>query len=104
MVIKISDFLEVLEADLARGCASHLEAILAQSMYFGLSFSRVGADFRPQLVPIFLAAAERIFNEQIDKAELDFMDHMNHFHLSESVSLFSAPVATAVGVSIQETG
>ena len=101
VVNKISDFLEVLESDLGRGCASHLEAILAQSMYFGLSFSRVGADFRPQLVPIFLVASERIFNEQVDRAEQDFQDHMANFHLSDSVSLFSAPVSTAVGVSIQ---
>jgi hypothetical protein len=101
VVNKIADFLLVLETDLSRGCASHLEAILAQSMYFGLSFSRVGADFRPQLVPIFLVAAERIFAEQIAKAEQDFLDHMAHFHLSDSVSLFSAPVSTAVGVSIQ---
>ena len=70
VVSKITEFLEVLEFDLNRGCVSHLEAILGQSMYFGLSFSRVGADFRPQLIPIFLKAAERHFNEQIDKGKL----------------------------------
>ena len=49
-----------------------MESIMAQSMYFGLSFSRVGADFRPQLVPIFLNAIENYFVNQVDRSEAEF--------------------------------
>ena len=99
---KVNKFLEVLKTDLDRGCAQHLEAILAQSMYFGLSFSRVGADFRPLLMPIFMNAAEKYFDDQISKAEQDFLHYMAHFQISESVSLFSTPISSGrIGVSLQ---
>ena len=66
-----------------------MESIMAQSMYFGLSFSRVGADFRPLLVPIFLASIESYFVTQIDRSEDEFKHNMKSFHLSDSISLFS---------------
>ena len=37
-------------------------------MYFGLSFSRVGYDFRQQLAPIFTNAVERQFSQAIQKS------------------------------------
>jgi hypothetical protein len=40
-------------------------------------------------------------NKSTFLAEQEFLDHMNNFQLSDSVSLFSAPISTAVGVSIQ---
>ena len=39
---------------------SHVSALLDQSMYFAMSMGRVGADFRPQLAPMFVAAARRV--------------------------------------------
>ena len=55
---KISQFLKVVKEDLASG-APTTESLLGQAMYFGLSFARVGFDFRPLLAPIFLEAVER---------------------------------------------
>lgn len=52
---KIQEFLNILESDLEHDIGS-IESLLGQAMYFGLSFSRVGYDFRPQLVPIFETA------------------------------------------------
>jgi len=99
---KIQQFLAILEGDLQhQSCAAHMESIMAQSMYFGLSFSRVGADFRPLLVPIFLASIESYFVTQIDRSEDEFKHNMKSFHLSDSISLFSSPIQSAIGVSLQ---
>jgi len=57
---KIDAFVDQLEYYLPRidDCGS-IANILEQAMYFGASLARVGADFRPLLVPIFV---ERICN------------------------------------------
>ena len=71
-----------------------MKSILDQSMYFGLSFSRVGADFRPQLAPIFLKAIQNCFDRQLDRTEAKFLHNLKMFHLNDSISLFSTPVAS----------
>jgi len=102
VVKKIEEFLTILETDLShQSCSGHMESILAQSMYFGLSFSRVGADFRPQLAPIFLKAIQNCFDRQLDRTEAEFLHNMKMFHLNDSISLFSTPIASAIGVSLQ---
>ncbi len=62
------DFLAVLSSDLRRGVGDRLESVLAQCMYFGLSFGRVGADFRSLAAPIFEEAAFDKFNQSLSAA------------------------------------
>uniref|UniRef100_A0A8D1UJ62 Conserved oligomeric Golgi complex subunit 8 n=1 Tax=Sus scrofa TaxID=9823 RepID=A0A8D1UJ62_PIG len=76
---KISQFLQVLEADLNRGIGSRLDSLLGQCMYFGLSFSRVGADFRGQLAPVFQRVAISTFQKAIQEAVEKFQDEMNSY-------------------------
>jgi len=64
---KVQEFLKILATDLDSGINS-FESILGQAMYFGLSFSRVGFDFRPLLAPIFLKAIEKQFVAKLDSA------------------------------------
>jgi hypothetical protein len=62
---KVQEFLNILATDLESGINS-FESILGQAMYFGLSFSRIGFDFRPLLAPIFLKAIEKQFIAKLD--------------------------------------
>ncbi|XP_038610826.1 conserved oligomeric Golgi complex subunit 8 isoform X2 [Tachyglossus aculeatus] len=82
---KVSRFLRALEADLRRGVGGRLDSLLGQCMYFGLSFSRVGADFRGQLAPVFQQVAVGTFRRAVDEAVEKFREEMNCY------TLISAP-------------
>ena len=67
---KIGQFLNELETSLNRcieeenSSQFQIESLIDPCFYFGLSMSRVGADFRPLLVPIF----EKIFLKRFQKS------------------------------------
>ncbi|GAB6027418.1 conserved oligomeric Golgi complex component [Chamberlinius hualienensis] len=85
VAIKISQFLSVLETDLQKDIGSRIDSVLGQCMYFGLSFSRVGADFRGLLVPLFEDNVIKTF-----KAKM--VDTSNRFHITmQSYVLISPP-------------
>jgi len=68
-VSQVSQFLATLERDVHLGVGGRLDSVLGQCMYFGLSFSRVGADFRGLLAPVFERAALAGFTAAIDDAD-----------------------------------
>ncbi|XP_057569507.1 LOW QUALITY PROTEIN: conserved oligomeric Golgi complex subunit 8 [Hippopotamus amphibius kiboko] len=97
---KVSQFLQVLETDLNRGIGSRLDSLLGQCMYFGLSFSRVGADFRGQLAPVFQRVAVSTFQKAIQEAVEKFQDEMNSYTLiSAPAILGSSNLPAAVPVT-----
>ncbi|KAG9272965.1 conserved oligomeric Golgi complex subunit 8 [Astyanax mexicanus] len=81
VVQQISQFLETLDRDLKRGVGSRLDSLLGQCMYFGLSFSRVGADFRGQLAPMFQQVAMDTFQKAVKEAVDKFQEDMNLYTL-----------------------
>ncbi|XP_069689889.1 conserved oligomeric Golgi complex subunit 8 [Periplaneta americana] len=78
---KVSQFLSTLEQDLNRGVGSSLDSIIGQCMYFGLSFSRVSADFRGLLAPIFIKIISRNFEHAVRKASKKFEQDIENFTL-----------------------
>ncbi|ESP04822.1 hypothetical protein LOTGIDRAFT_94820, partial [Lottia gigantea] len=74
-------FLSTLEHDLLRGVGGRLDSLLGQCMYFGLSFSRVGADFRGLLAPIFQNAALNYFQVALKIANKKFEENMESYNL-----------------------
>lgn len=81
VVQKVAEFLKTLETDLERGVGGRLDSLLGQCMYFGLSFSRVGADFRGQLAPMFQRVAAQTFSRAVQEAVEKFQEDMNMYTL-----------------------
>ncbi|XP_077569384.1 conserved oligomeric Golgi complex subunit 8 [Stigmatopora nigra] len=72
LLAKVCELTEALERDLRRGAAARLDSLAPQCMYFGLSFGRVGADFRGRLAALFPPAAGRAFGEAAREAAEGF--------------------------------
>lgn len=87
---KISQFLQVLETDLYRGIGGRLDSLLGQCMYFGLSFSRVGADFRGQLAPVFQRVAISTFQKAVEEAVEKFQDEMTSYTLISTAAILGS--------------
>lgn len=83
---KVSAFLTTLEVDLERGVTS-FDSVLGQCMYFGLSFSRVGADFRGLLVPIFMRFILKNVSTGIAKVTEQFEIDMENYTFINKLSL-----------------
>ncbi|XP_048172462.1 conserved oligomeric Golgi complex subunit 8 isoform X2 [Corvus hawaiiensis] len=91
---KVSEFLRTLQRDLDRGLGGRLDSLLGQCMYFGLSFSRVGVDFRGQLAPLFQRVAADAFRKAVEEAVEKFREEMN------SYTLISAPAVLGGGAGV----
>ncbi|KAH8333889.1 hypothetical protein KR059_004407 [Drosophila kikkawai] len=85
---KINAFLETLERDLQLGVGS-IETVLGQCMYFGLSFSRVGADFRALMAPIFVNVIRRRFETSVQQVNEQFERELDKFTLINKGTLHS---------------
>ncbi|KAJ1527092.1 hypothetical protein ONE63_008632 [Megalurothrips usitatus] len=95
---KVMQFLSTLEQDLAQGVGPSLDSVVRQCMYFGQSLSRVGADFRGLLAPIFVKALQQSIEVSIVKATRKFEQDMENFTLPKKVS----PIARSFG-SMQDS-
>lgn len=71
------------------GGTTSLDTILGQCMYFGLSFSRVGTDFRALMMPIFLKVSVQNFANAIAKVTRQFEMDMENYTLINKVTLNS---------------
>ncbi|XP_068006809.1 conserved oligomeric Golgi complex subunit 8 isoform X1 [Melanerpes formicivorus] len=96
---KVSEFLRTLERDLQRGVGSRLDSLLGQCMYFGLSFSRVGADFRGQLAPLFQHVATAAFQKAVEEAVEKFREEMNSYTLISTPAVLGGSAGVPVPVA-----
>lgn len=92
VVQKVAEFLETLDRDLQRGVGGRLDSLLGQCMYFGLSFSRVGADFRGQLAPMFQRVAAETFRGAVQEAVEKFQEDMNLYTLISLPSVLGGTI------------
>ncbi|GAB0098765.1 Conserved oligomeric Golgi complex subunit 8 [Sergentomyia squamirostris] len=82
---KIEVFLKTLEEDLTRGVNS-VDTVLGQCMYFGLSFGRVGADFRGLMAPIFVRTIGQHFQNAISSVTRQFEQDIESYTLINKIS------------------
>ncbi|EDO31784.1 predicted protein [Nematostella vectensis] len=103
IVEKVSQFLEVLEKDLRRGVGGRLDSLLGQCMYFGLSFSRVGADFRGLLPPLFQSASLSTFLSATREATRSFEETMSSYTLQAQPSALKSTVLSTTSSKTGDT-
>lgn len=103
IVQKISGFLSTLDDDLRKGVGNRLDSLLGQCMYFGLSFSRVGADFRGLLAPLFQNAALRSFSSALEVATQSFKETMNGYHLVAVSPALTSTILASTPAKIQSS-
>ena len=90
---KVGEFLHALEAVLGSHPIQRLDSLLSQSMYFGLSFSRIGADFRPMLVNIFHRTLFKTLTSHTRSASSDFRESMKNYILTLPYQAVQPPSA-----------
>uniref|UniRef100_A0A1A9W1R1 Conserved oligomeric Golgi complex subunit 8 n=1 Tax=Glossina brevipalpis TaxID=37001 RepID=A0A1A9W1R1_9MUSC len=95
---KISEFLATLEMDLQRGITS-FDTVLGQCMYFGLSFSRVGADFRALMAPIFVKVIREKFIGNINLISNQFEIELEKYTLINKSTVHSRSNASTSNIS-----
>ncbi|XP_076811346.1 conserved oligomeric Golgi complex subunit 8-like [Clavelina lepadiformis] len=81
LTYRINSFVKVIKEALEIGVGNRLDSVLGQCMYFGQSFSRVGADFRCLLIPIFQKTAVQSFSKIIEQTTYEFQDDMMSYSL-----------------------
>ncbi|XP_058463297.1 conserved oligomeric Golgi complex subunit 8 [Malaya genurostris] len=82
---RIVEFIDTLEKDLSTNEISSYDTILGQCMYFGLSFSRVGIDFRSLIAPVFVKVIGLNFQTSIVKITHQFEQDLERYTLINKV-------------------
>ncbi|KAJ8867754.1 hypothetical protein PR048_031557 [Dryococelus australis] len=98
----ISQFLVTLEQDLSHVGGGSLDSLIGQCMYFGLSFSRVGADFRGLIAPIFIRTVSQNFELAVKRATKKLEQDMKTFTLAKTAKTQSMFVRGAAQKSKQD--
>lgn len=75
--------------DLQRGITS-FDTVLGQCMYFGLSFSRVGADFRALMAPIFVRVIKDKFLGAISSVNDQFERELEKYTLINKITVHTS--------------
>ncbi|CAG0882807.1 unnamed protein product [Cyprideis torosa] len=87
VIVRIQNFLATLESSVGqKELEGRLDSILSQCMYFGLSFSRIGCDFRPLLIPIFAKATLGFLQTSLQEANQRFRTSLQTFSLIKATS------------------
>uniref|UniRef100_A0A2M4AC06 Conserved oligomeric Golgi complex subunit 8 n=1 Tax=Anopheles triannulatus TaxID=58253 RepID=A0A2M4AC06_9DIPT len=106
---QIGEFVKTLEQDLTSGDIGTFDTILGQCMYFGLSFSRVGIDFRALVAPVFVRVIGSRFRSSVAQLTGQFAADIERYTLINRVpsmirrSVTTLPVDEASGVHPPET-
>uniref|UniRef100_A0A2M4BHX4 Conserved oligomeric Golgi complex subunit 8 n=1 Tax=Anopheles marajoara TaxID=58244 RepID=A0A2M4BHX4_9DIPT len=106
---QIGEFVKTLEQDLTSGNIGTFDTILGQCMYFGLSFSRVGIDFRALVAPVFVRVIGSRFRSSVARITAQFAADIERYTLINRVpsmirrSATTLPVDEVSGVHPPET-
>ncbi|OQR73932.1 conserved oligomeric Golgi complex subunit 8-like [Tropilaelaps mercedesae] len=99
LVAKVEGVLQRLRECLAADPECRLDAMVSQCMYAGLSFSRVGADFRPLLTPIFEDALTARCDTHLAIAHpqcLQMLQHLDLVVIGDVIESISTATETSV--------